>query len=106
MGKWTPQQCIDFLVDRVGHERANAEAEIRRSFVGGYGPLYQVAYMIGGLEFMSLKNEMTKGGEMSVKQFNDAVLQQNAMPIEMLRNILLDLPISRDYRTGWKFYGK
>jgi len=106
MGKWTPQQCIDFLVDRVGHERANAEAEVRRSFAGGYGPLYQVAYMLGGLEFMSLKNEMTKGGKMTVKQFNDAVMQQNAMPIEMLRNILLDLPIKKDYNSGWKFYGK
>jgi len=106
MGKWTPQQCIDFLVDRVGHERANAEAEVRRSFVGGYGPLYQVAYMMGGLEFMSLKDEITKSGKMSVKQFNDAVMQQNAMPIEMLRNILLDLPIKKDYNSGWKFYGK
>ena len=106
MGKWTPQQCIDFLVDRVGHERANAEAEVRRSFAGGYGPLYQVAYMLGGLEFMSLKNEMTKGGKMTVKQFNDAVMQQNTMPIEMLRNILLDLPIKKDYNSGWKFYGK
>ncbi|MFX8937956.1 DUF885 family protein, partial [Acinetobacter baumannii] len=31
LGNWTPQQCIDFLVDRVGHERANAEGEVRRS---------------------------------------------------------------------------
>ncbi len=36
--KWTPQQCIDFLVERVNHERANAEGEVRRSFTGGYGP--------------------------------------------------------------------
>ncbi|HKO78843.1 MAG TPA: DUF885 family protein, partial [Chitinophagaceae bacterium] len=55
LGKWRPQQCIDFLVDRVGHERANAEGEVRRSFTGGYGPLYQVAYMLGGLQFMALK---------------------------------------------------
>src|SRR5207247_8992166 len=25
--KMTPQECIDFLVDRVGHERDNATAE-------------------------------------------------------------------------------
>jgi hypothetical protein len=35
----TPQQAIDYLVDRVGHERANAEAEVRRSFLGTYPPL-------------------------------------------------------------------
>ena len=41
MGQWSPQECIDFLVDKVGHERANATAEVRRSFQGGYSPLYQ-----------------------------------------------------------------
>ena len=38
LGTMTPQQCIDFLVDRVGHERDNATAEVRRSFAGMYGP--------------------------------------------------------------------
>jgi len=47
LGEWSPQQCIDFLVDRVGHERANAEADVRRSFNGTYPPLYQLAYMTG-----------------------------------------------------------
>ena len=34
------------LVNRVGHERANATAEVRRSFIGTYPPLYQIAYMM------------------------------------------------------------
>jgi len=38
-----------FLVDRVGHERENAAGEVRRSFKGDYGPLYQAGYMLGGL---------------------------------------------------------
>ena len=46
-GKWTPEQCIDFLVDRVGHERASATGEVRRSFNGSYSPLYQAGYMLG-----------------------------------------------------------
>ena len=104
LGEWTPQQCIDFLVDRVGHERANAEGEVRRSFYGGYKPLYQVGYMIGGLQFMALKNEMTAHGKMTVKQFHDAVLQQNSMPVEMLRNILLNKPLQQAYQSGWRFY--
>ena len=37
--KWTAKQCVDFLVDRVGHERENAAAEVRRSFEGNYPPL-------------------------------------------------------------------
>ena len=104
MGKWSPQQCIDFLVDRVGHERANAEGEVRRSFVGGYSPLYQVGYMIGGLQFMALKNEIVTSNKMSQKQFHDAVMQQNSMPVEMLRNILLNLPLTADFKTNWRFY--
>ena len=35
MGKWSPQESIDFLVEKVGHERDNATAEVRRSFQGG-----------------------------------------------------------------------
>ena len=104
MGKWSPQQCIDFLVDRVGHERANAEGEVRRSFVGGYNPLYQVGYMMGGLQFMALKNEMTGENKMSLKQFHDAVLQQNSMPVEMLRNILTNQPLNESYKSNWSFY--
>ncbi|TWF41434.1 uncharacterized protein (DUF885 family) [Chitinophaga polysaccharea] len=104
LGKWTPQQCIDFLVDRVGHERANAEGEVRRSFVGGYSPLYQIAYMIGGLQFEALKKELVDSGKMTYKQYHDAVLRENMMPIEMLRAILLNKPVPKDFNSGWRFY--
>ena len=104
MGKWTPQQCIDFLVDRVGHERANAEGEVRRSFVGGYSPLYQVGYMIGALQITALQHELVGKGKMTLKQFNDAFIHENSMPIEMLRNILGNHPITDDYQTQWRFY--
>ncbi len=104
MGKWSPQQCIDFLVDRVGHERANAEGEVRRSFVGGYNPLYQVGYMIGGLQLMALRNEIVNSKKMTQKQYHDAVMMENSMPIEMLRNILTNQPIRQDYQTNWRFY--
>lgn len=104
LGKWTPQQCIDFLVNRVGHERANAEGEVRRSFVGGYSPLYQLAYMIGGLQFYAMKKELVDGGKMTFAQYHDAVLQENAMPVAMVRAILMNQPISKDYKAEWKFY--
>ena len=102
--KWSPQECIDFLVDRVGHERANAEGEVRRSFTGGYGPLYQLAYMIGALQIRALKEEVVGSGKMSLKQFNDAVMKENNMPIEMLRALLLKSPLTEDYKSQWRFY--
>ncbi|WP_198652129.1 DUF885 family protein [Chitinophaga deserti] len=102
--KWTPQQCIDFLVDRVNHERANAEGEVRRSFTGGYGPLYQIAYMIGGLQFEALKKELVDSGKMDIRAFHDAIIRENAMPVEMVRAILLNKLPSKDFKTSWRFY--
>lgn len=104
LGKWGPQQCIDFLVDRVGHERANAEGEVRRSFIGGYPPLYQLAYMTGGFQFLALKKELVDSGKMTYKQFHDAVLQINAMPIEMIRAILINQKLPQNFSTQWRFY--
>lgn len=106
LGKWTPQQCIDFLVDRVGHERANAEGEVRRSFTGGYPPLYQIGYMIGAFQFWALKKELVDSGKMSYKQYHDAILHENAMPVEMLRAILTNQALHKDFVSSWKFYSK
>lgn len=105
MGQMTPQQAIDFLVDRVGHERANATAEVRRSFNGNYSPLYQVAYMIGGLQFRAMHRELVDSGKMTNRAFHDAILQSGSMPVEMLRALLERQPLTRDYHASWKFYG-
>ncbi|HAL83726.1 MAG TPA: DUF885 domain-containing protein [Mucilaginibacter sp.] len=104
LGNWTPQQCIDFLVGRVGHERANAEGEVRRSFRGDYSPLYQVAYLTGGLQLIALKHELVDSGKMTYKQFHDAVIKENTMPIEMVRATLTNQALDRDFVTKWKFY--
>lgn len=106
MGKMTPEECINFLVDRVGHERDNATGEVRRSFGGGYGPLYQAAYLLGGMQIYALHKELVGSGKMTVKQFNDAILKENRLPVELLRASLAKLPLSRDYTTRWKFYGE
>ncbi len=65
LGKWTPQQCIDFLVDRVGHERASATGEVRRSFGGDWSPLYQAGYMMGALQLRELHKEDVTSGKMT-----------------------------------------
>lgn len=102
--KMTPQECIDFLVNRVGHERENATAEVRRSFDGSYGPLYQIAYLIGGLQQFSLHHELVDSGKMTNRQFNDALLHENRIPIEMIRAVLTNQKLTRDYKTTWRFY--
>ncbi len=104
LGEWTPQECIDFLTDRVGHERANAEGEVRRSFTGGYDPLYQLAYMIGGLQFESLCKTLVDSGRMSYRDFHDRILQENQMPVELVRAILLQEAPEKDFISKWRFY--
>ena len=103
LGTMTPQEAVDILVERVGHERANAEAEVRRSFNGSYPPLYQVAYMIGGLQFRALHRELVESGRMTNRQFHDAILQGGRMPVEMVRARLENLPLKRDYKAQWRF---
>jgi hypothetical protein len=103
-GQMTPQQAIDFLVDRVGHERANATAEVRRSFNGTYPPLYQAAYMLGGLQLRALHTELVKGGKMTNKEFHDRVLRANSMPVELIRASLKGEKLERGHVARWKFY--
>jgi hypothetical protein len=106
MGEWSPQECIDFLVDRVGHERDNATAEVRRSFQGGYSPLYQAAYLLGGLQLRGLRKELVDSRQMTEKAFHDEIVRQGSMPIAWLRVGLTKQKLARDMPLEWKFYGE
>jgi uncharacterized protein (DUF885 family) len=102
-GKWTPEQCIDFLVDRVGHERASATGEVRRSFNGSYSPMYQAGYMLGALQLRELHSELVKPGGMTNRQFHDAIMIGGPMPIEMVRARLKGEKPPRDFKPQWRF---
>jgi len=103
LGKMTPEECIRLLVDRVGHERENAVGEVRRSFGGAYGPLYQAAYLLGGMQLYAVHKELVDSGRMTNRQFHDAVLKENRIPVEMIRAGLTRQPLARDYSTRWRF---
>ena len=105
LGRWTPEQCIDFLVTRGGHERFTATGEVRRSFAGSYSPLYQAAYMLGGLQLRALAREAVPAKLATSRAYADAVLWEGRMPIEVLRAVLTGRPLIRDYRAQWLFYG-
>jgi uncharacterized protein (DUF885 family) len=104
--KMTPQECIDLLVKKVGHEVDNATAEVRRSFGGAYGPLYQCAYLLGGLQVRALHHELVDSGKMTNRAFHDAVLKENRIPIELVRASLTNQKVTRDFVSNWKFYGQ
>ncbi|MBL9030776.1 MAG: DUF885 domain-containing protein [Phycisphaerae bacterium] len=103
LGEMTPAEMIEFLVDRVGHERWGATSEVRRFIGGDYSPLYQCGYMIGGLQLIALRRELVETGRMTDKAFNDAVLSQNTMPIEVLRAALRGEAPAREFVPTWRF---
>ena len=104
LGEMSPQEAIELLVDQVGHERENAAAEVRRSFTGDYSPIYQAAYMLGGLQFHALHEELVKSGKMSERAFHDAILRGGPMPVEFVRMRLLGTPPAKAHRSSWEFY--
>jgi uncharacterized protein (DUF885 family) len=109
MGLWSPQESVDFLVDKVGHERDNAIAEVRRSFESAQyanQPLYQAAYLLGGLQFRGLRKQLVDTKVMTNKQFHDEILRQGNMPIALIRLAVTRDKLTRDMDINWKFYGE
>jgi hypothetical protein len=109
MGYWTPGQSVDFLVDKVGHERDNAAAEVRRSFESPQyqnQPLYQAAYLLGGLQLRGLRKELVDSKAMTNKAFHDEIMRQGNMPMALLRLRMTKQKLTRDMDINWKFYGE
>src|SRR3970282_467294 len=105
MGRWSPQECIDFLVDRVGHERDNATAEVGRSFQQA-APLYQAAYLLRGLQIRRLRRELVDSGAMREKRFHEEMLRQGNMPVPLPRPAISRMKRTRDTPIDWRFYGE
>ncbi len=102
-GRMTPDEAVDLLVERVGHERENAKAEVRRSIAGDFGPLYQVAYLVGGWQFRALHEERVTRGGWSEREFHDRVLREGSMPISLLRERLFDRIGNATPSAAWRF---
>jgi hypothetical protein len=105
LGDWSAQECVDFLVEHVGHDRRNAEAEVRRSIQGGYGPLYQAAYMLGGMQLRALHTERVTDAGWSEADFHEAILRQNSIPPDLIRALLSGTELTRDLAVTWRFGG-
>jgi uncharacterized protein (DUF885 family) len=103
LGTMQPAEMVDFLVQKVGHEVDGATAEVRRYIGGDYGPLYQAAYMLGGLQIRALYKELVTSGKMTARAFHDAVLRENAIPIEMIRASLTGQELTPDFASRWRF---
>ena len=105
LGNWSPEECVEFLVANVGHAQRNAEAEVRRSIQGGYGPLYQAAYLLGGMQLYALHGELVERGTWSEADYHEAVLRQNSIPPDLIRALLTGAELTREQPLDWRFPG-
>jgi hypothetical protein len=60
--------------------------------------------MIGAIQFYELKKVLVDSGKMTYKQFHDAIMRENSLPVELVRATLTNLPLTRNYYTQWRFY--
>jgi uncharacterized protein (DUF885 family) len=80
---WSRQQAIDYMMDNSALSAANIEAEVNRYIAN---PAQAVAYKIGELKFRELRAraEQELGGRFDIRRFHDAVLEQGAVPLDLL----------------------
>jgi hypothetical protein len=62
--------------------------------------------LIGGLQQYAMYKDLVVSGKMSIKAYNDALLKENRIPIEMLRAAITNQKLTRVFVTSWKFYGE
>jgi uncharacterized protein (DUF885 family) len=82
---WAVEQGAKLFEEKGFQEPANAYEESRR---GAYNPTY-LYYTLGKLEIQKLRGEYQKKTGATMKQFHDAFVSQGALPIPLVRKILL-----------------
>jgi uncharacterized protein (DUF885 family) len=60
--------------------------------------------MMGGLQFYNMHRELVDSKKMTNKQYHDAILHEGPIPVEMVRTILTNQKLTKDFKTNWRFY--
>jgi len=80
---WSRQQAIDYLAANTSLTMIDIESEIDRYITW---PGQALAYKIGELRILEIRRQAEEklGQRFDLRQFNDALLSEGAMPIDML----------------------
>jgi uncharacterized protein (DUF885 family) len=81
---WSRQRAIDYLVDNAGIDPAFAASEVDRYVAW---PGQATSYLLGALEILRLRGDAERalGARFDVRAFHDAVLEDGAITLPMLR---------------------
>jgi len=81
-GEMTVEEGIQFLMDKVGLERSNATAEVRRYTSS---PTQPMSYLIGKLEILKVIEEYKRRNPgKSLREMHDAILSCGSLPPKLL----------------------
>ncbi|MFP3871373.1 MAG: DUF885 domain-containing protein [Candidatus Natronoplasma sp.] len=85
-GEMSFEEAVDFLVEKVGMDRGDAEKEVKRYT---QSPAYQLSYLLGKEMIKDLKEEVKEkmGDDYSEKFFHDTILYAGSVPMKYLREI-------------------
>jgi uncharacterized protein (DUF885 family) len=85
--RWTREQAISYMVDKVGMNEASVVSEVERYIVN---PGQACAYKVGMLKLQELRARAQKelGAKFDLKEFHDTILRQGAMPLDILEDLV------------------
>ena len=83
----TMEQGVQYFMDHAGLERVNAEREAGRA---AFDPTYCI-YTLGALEIRKLRDDLAReqGKSFDLARFHATILSQGALPVALLRRMLL-----------------
>ena len=82
---WSRDQAIQYFEETTGQPHLNSVVEIDRYIVW---PGQALGYMIGRLQIQQLRQDAEKqlGDRFDIRAFHDAIVDQGAMPMDMLES--------------------
>jgi uncharacterized protein (DUF885 family) len=96
---WTRQQAIDYFVSNSSKNEHDITVEVDRYIVW---PGQALAYKIGELKLKELRAYATKelGAKFDVRQFHDQVLDNGALPMDLLEKRVKDWVTERKHQPS------
>ncbi len=87
--RWTREQAIQYMMENTGMAESDVTAEIERYFVD---PGQALAYKVGMLKILELREKAKAelGEQFDLAQFHDQVLDNGALPLELLERVIDD----------------
>ncbi|NEV94650.1 DUF885 domain-containing protein [Psychroflexus sp. YR1-1] len=87
--KWTREEAIDYMVENTGLPTSDVTKEIERYIVA---PGQACAYKIGMMKILELREKAKQelGSRFDLREFHNAVLQNGAMPLDVLEKTIND----------------